>query len=139
MKKSTMRKLIFILIVCQLIISCKLKDKGNLADNRGPDHDKPELLVLAKKDTLNIFEILEMQINPKQAMPGSETEQITTKTIVRYNDSNKDTIFATIKSSGIIHPPSIPNPPPDEPFERIEQYKFYKLNEAWKAEEIEIR
>jgi hypothetical protein len=94
---------------------------------------------MVKKDTIDVFEIIAYNLGPEKLepiAPGAESKEVVTKTIFKYDDSNADTILATLKIIGFILPSSIPNPPPKRPYEEFIKYKFYKLNEKWKVEEL---
>jgi hypothetical protein len=116
-----------------LMFSCNTTDKGNEANNRGPNDGRAPHIAKVR-DTIDVFSIIQSG-KPYEPIPdGAPREEVTSVTIVQYDDTNKDTILATIKLKGIIHPPPLGSNPPDEPFERSEKYKFYKVNGDWKAD-----
>ncbi len=131
-----MKKTNILLAIAIIICSCKTKPKEYRADNRGPNDGKEPFTVITKKDTINVLEYIEMANEPQQQAAGGGTEKIQSKTIVTYDDSNMDTIKATILFKGVIHPPAIGNPPPGKPFERLEKYIFCKIKGDWNAVKI---
>jgi hypothetical protein len=121
-----------VLFFAMALISCNNR-KENMANNRGPN-DPHKMEYPIQKDTIDVYDIIERNTEPKKALDGGESEEVLTSTIVKYDDANKDTINVAIKVTGIIHPPAIGNPPPKKPFERLEQFKFYKANGEWEFE-----
>jgi hypothetical protein len=110
-----------------LLASCTTTQK-----NEPIGTTEKKALIMVKKDTIDVFEIIAFNEGPnKPIAPGSESKEIVSKTIVKYDDSNADTILVTLKINGFIHPSSIPNPPPKKPYEEFNKYKFYKVNEKW--------
>jgi hypothetical protein len=130
----------YLLSFCSVLVlfSCHTNDKGINANNKGPNDGKEQEIVKVK-DTINVFEIIDYNLLPKKLEPqaaGGESKEVVSKTIFKYDDSNKDTILVTMQVKGFILPPAIGNPPPKRPYEEFNNYKFYKANEKWKVEEL---
>jgi hypothetical protein len=97
------------------------------------DESQTSKPIANKKDTINVQQIVLSFYNNKLIPPGAKSKEAQTVLIVQYDDTNKDSIKASLTIRGIIHPSSIPNPPPPSDYEETIDWVFYNDKGEWKG------
>jgi hypothetical protein len=129
-----MKTLTLLFVTASMLFACT--STKNTDDNKQEPKSIGSMVANTKLDTIPVLDIIEMNIKPDEILDGGPYKKVKSQIVTSYNDTNKDTIFATVKVSGMLHHSAIPNAPAPKPYEEINNWKFYKVNNEWKVTKL---